>query len=146
MYTCTLVSAATPSGGPYTRARAARTFSPDMDSPSLRPLAWNPRDGRAAVQPVDDAHQLEHVLYVVVGAGLLGVERVSVTREHGLHPQALRAHDIALGPVADHHRLLRLDAETAQPLAERRRVGLALAGVVERDHGIEHVLEPSAHS
>src|SRR5215472_5576793 len=111
MYTCTLESTATPSGGLYTRARAARTFSPDIDSSSLSSLSMGSHGGRPAVQPVDDAHQIENVIHVMVGAGFLGVERVAVTGEHRAHPEALGPHDVALGPVADHHRLRGLHAE-----------------------------------
>src|SRR5215471_2795319 len=100
MYTCTLLSAVTPSGGLYTRARAARTFSPDIDPPSLSPLSVSTHGGHAAVQLVDDAHQIEHIIHVVVRAGLLGVERVAVAREHRAHPQPLGPDDVALGPVA----------------------------------------------
>src|SRR5262249_23950354 len=125
MYTCTFGSEATPSGGAYTCARAARTFSPDMRSPSL-----SSRRGHAAVQPVDDAHQLHNIVHVEIRARLLRVDRVPVAREHRRHAQALRAHPVALGPVADHQRLPRLHAEPAQHLAERGRGGLALAGVV----------------
>src|SRR5713101_2848633 len=72
-YTCSLLSAATPSGGPYTRARAARTFSADMRSSSVRT-----RGGHAAVQLVHDAHQLEHVIHIEIRARLLRVEGVPV--------------------------------------------------------------------
>src|SRR5689334_18971432 len=98
-YTCGRASAATPSGGPYTRARAARIFSPDMRSSSV-----GTRGGLAAVQPVDDPHQLEHIIHIVVRARLLRLERVAVAREHRLHAQAAPADHVALGPVADHQR------------------------------------------
>src|SRR5262245_50997640 len=100
MYTCTLSSPATPSGGEYTRARAARTFSPDM-----RASFVDSRGGLAAVQPVHDAHQFMDIVHIVVRARLLGVERVPVAREHRGHAEALGAHHVPLGPVADHERL-----------------------------------------
>src|ERR1044072_2953961 len=65
------------------RARAARPLSVDMRSSSLRT-----HGGHVAVQPIHDAHQLEHVIHIVVRAGLLGLERVAVTREYGLHAEA----------------------------------------------------------
>src|SRR5258706_80284 len=80
---------------------------------------------RASVEPIDDAHQLEHVVDVVVRARGHRAEGVAVAREHRLHAQAAAAHHVALGPVADHERFLGLGPQVLEDLAERRRVGLA---------------------
>src|ERR1041384_3107350 len=107
----------------------------------MRSSSLRTHGGHVAVQPIHDAHQLEHVIHIVVRAGLLGLERVAVTREYGLHAGASPPDDVALGPVADHEGLRRFDPEPPQHLAERGRRGLALAGVVERDRSEEHTSE-----